>query len=512
MSLPNVFGPESWRDSRNCDGDTANPCHREGVDSLFDATLFDATPEPSVAPEVGEGQLDIFGNVVSKPTEPSSDREAHVTETFLSEGGPIPGAESQDVPVGYTESTADPDDPADPDVVDDTGDFDDTDRDPGDVLNDPNWEPPIDIDESIAILDETPERGPSVDALWDDVVGQPAAVDLLRAAAISPVHAYLFVGPPGSGRAVAARSFASALLCPSGGCATCSTCVRSLAGQHPDLVEVERDGASITVDQAREIIRLAMRSPLEGNRKVIVLVDFHLVANAAPTLLKIIEEPPPSTVFVVLADQLTNELVTIASRCLQVRFTPLSLSTITESLVRSGGVERDLAERVAKASGGRLDRARLLVHDPHFQSRLEFWGSVTRRVDGTGASAAVLVAEALAMIDGAASEPLEKRHLQEQAALEERLEATGVRGGAGLKKELLDRQKREVKRLRDDELRFGLGVLQQTYRNSLRDVGPTPSAVEAITTLGRCVDELIRNPNVTLLLSALFLKLPTLRH
>lgn len=482
-------------DSQNCDGDARSTCHREGVDSLFDASLFDATPEPVVDPAVSEGQLDIFGNVVSNPvgapSEPSSEDEfgepsdAHDAHN-----------ERDDVAIGYVDSATDADDP---------------DLDPGDVLNDPNWEPPSERDDSIAALGENPEREPSVDALWDGVVGQPAAVDLLRGAALSPIHAYLFVGPPGSQRRVAARSFAAALLCPRGGCGTCSTCGRSIVGQHPDLVEVERDGASITVEQAREIIRLAMRSPLEGNRKVIVLVDFHLVANAAPTLLKIIEEPPPSTVFVVLADQLTNELVTIASRCMEVRFSPLSLTTITESLVASTGVGRDLAERVAKASGGRLDRARLLVLDPQFQTRLEFWESVTRRVDGTGASASVLVAEALSMIDGAAKEPLEARHLQELAALEERLETTGARGGAGLKKELLDRQKREVKRLRDDELRFGLGVLQQTYRNSLQDPGPTASAIEAVAALGRCVDELVRNPNVTLLLSALLVKLPSLR-
>ncbi len=459
------------------------------MDSLFDASLFDATPEPIAVPTVGEGQLDIFGNVVESP----APVDGAVTADTNDSGEEI-AAVAEDLEVEDEQ-------PSDASGILDA--VEDPEVDPGDVLNDPNWEPPLDIDESL-------ERGPSVDSLWDGVIGQPAAVDLLRSAALAPVHAYLFVGPPGSGRRVAARSFASALLCPRGGCGVCSTCVRSVAGQHPDLVEVERDGASISVDQAREIIRLAMRSPLESNRKVIVLVDFHLVANAAPTLLKVIEEPPPSTVFVVLADQLTNELVTIASRCMEVRFSTLSLATITDALVSGTGVERDLAVRVAKASGGRLDRARLLALDPHFQSRLEFWESVARRVDGTGAASSVLVSEALSMIDGAANEPIEARHLQEQAALEERLERTGARGGAGPKKDLLERQKRELKRLRDDELRFGLGVLQQTYRKSLHDPGPTAAAIEAITTLGRAVDELIRNPNVTLLLSALFLKLPRL--
>jgi DNA polymerase III subunit delta' len=497
-------------------------CHREGVDSLFDASMFEAAPIPTA--KVGEGQLDIFGNVVSAdgpvietanpivavdPPEPEPAGLAEFEAARVENGDrAADGADADGPGADATAATLDldPEDPEDPE---------DPDFDPGDVLNDPSWEPPIDVPD----LPDLPEvsgptaeteivRGPSQDRIWTDIVGQPAAVDLLRAAAQQPIHAYLFVGPPGSGRRRAARSFAAALLCPAGGCGTCNSCVRSLDARHPDLVEVERDGASITVDQAREIIRLAMRSPIEGDRKVIVLVDFHLVSNAAPTLLKIIEEPPPSTVFVILADQLTNELVTIASRCMEVRFSPLSIQMVVETLVAEGATAQHAA-RIAKASGGRLDRARLLVLDTQFQSRLEFWESVPRRVDGTGAAVSVLAAEALTMIDGAAIEPLEVRHAEELAALEERLETTGVRGGAGMKKELQDRQKRELKRLRDDELRFGLGVLQQVYRHELTDRKNTNMAayVDAISLIGRSTDELIRNPNVTLLLVSVFAKL-----
>src|SRR5438874_5144213 len=157
-------------------------------------------------------------------------------------------------------------------------------------------------------------------AVLGQLVGQEQAARRLSAAASSPVHAYLFAGPPGSGKRDAARAFAAALLCPNGGDGTCSVCERVLAGVHPDVVVVERAGPYITVDQAREIVRLAMRSPNEGSRKVLVLTDFHLVREAAPTLLKIIEEPPESTVFVILAEHLPPELETIASRCVQVEF------------------------------------------------------------------------------------------------------------------------------------------------------------------------------------------------
>ena len=89
------------------------------------------------------------------------------------------------------------------------------------------------------------------------------------------------------------------------------------------MVVVERAGPFITVDQAHEITRMAARSPTEGRRKVLILVDFHLAEKAVPALLKTIEEPPASAVFIVLADHVPPELVTIASRCVRFDFPPL---------------------------------------------------------------------------------------------------------------------------------------------------------------------------------------------
>src|SRR4051794_41890562 len=86
--------------------------------------------------------------------------------------------------------------------------------------------------------------------LFADVVGQDRAVAELRAAAAKPVHAYLLVGPPGTGKRAAARSFAAALLCPNGGDGSCETCRRVLGGLHPDVIVKERQGGRITVDDA----------------------------------------------------------------------------------------------------------------------------------------------------------------------------------------------------------------------------------------------------------------------
>src|SRR5262249_34523173 len=162
----------------------------------------------------------------------------------------------------------------------------------------------------------------------DAVVGQPAAVEALRAAARLPVHAYLLVGPPGCGIRPASRAFAAALLCPDGGCGHCRHCLRALAGTHPDLVTVERVGAQVSVDDARGLVTLAPRRPLETERRVLVLVDTHLTERSAPALLKTVEEPPPTTVFVLLAEDVPPELATVASRCVEVTFPPVATSAV----------------------------------------------------------------------------------------------------------------------------------------------------------------------------------------
>lgn len=345
-------------------------------------------------------------------------------------------------------------------------------------------------------------------AVLDGLVGQEQAVAQLRAAARNPVHAYLLVGPPGSGKRPAALAFAAALLCPQGGCGACGVCSRVLGEVHPDLVVVEREGAFISVAQAREIQRLALRTPNEAARKVLVLEDFHLVREAAPTLLKVIEEPPASAVFVVLAEHVPPELVTIASRCVTLELGALGAEAIATALVGEG-VDPGTARRVAGAAGGRLDRARLLARDPGFEARWERWRSVPARLDGTGASAAVVAAELVELLGGAAVEPLEARHQAERAALEERVERSGERGSG--RKLLADRHRRELRRLRADELRFGLGVIAGAYRDALAAGRSDPRAcVAAVAAVQTAAEAIVRNPNETLLLQALLVRLPPL--
>jgi len=144
--------------------------------------------------------------------------------------------------------------------------------------------------------------GGPVSSAFDDIVGQERAIAHLRAAVVAPVHAYLLVGPPGSGKRTAAIAFAAALLCPQGGCGTCSVCRRARAEVHPDLLVVERAGAFISIDQAREVRRLrewAGRAPMsEGDvievRQVFEMTEFP--ADVQEAAGKLSQTPPQQTV------------------------------------------------------------------------------------------------------------------------------------------------------------------------------------------------------------------------
>lgn len=343
----------------------------------------------------------------------------------------------------------------------------------------------------------------SAPRLYADVPGQDAAVAQLRAAARSPVHAYLLVGPPGSGAREAARSFAAALVCPRDGCGVCDDCRRTLAAVHPDVVVRERSGPFITVDDAREIGRLAALSPVTARRKVLVLVDFHLVRDAAPALLKAVEEPPATTVFVVVAEQVPPELVTIASRCVRVDFSALPPDRVAEVL-RAEGAGAERAASVAAASGGRLDRARLLLSDPGFATRQSAWREVPSRLDGTGAAVAALADELLATVETVV-EPLKERQRVELEEWRRRAEQYGER--AGERKDLEARHRREERRTRTDELRFGLATLAGAYHERLAAGAAPRPCVTALDAIAGANEALARNPNVVLLLQALLLRL-----
>jgi DNA polymerase-3 subunit delta' len=342
-------------------------------------------------------------------------------------------------------------------------------------------------------------------------------VALLLAAARRPVHAYLLHGPPGSGKRSAGRAFGAALLCPDGGCGVCNTCRRALAGTHPDLVEVERTGPSVDVEEARTITARSQRHPMEAARQVLLVADVHLADRSVPALLKTVEEPPPSTVFVLLADDLPPVLATVISRCVQVPFDPVAPEVVAEWLV-GRGVDPGLAAEVAHASGGRLDRARLLVGDEGFAARQEQWRTVPARLDGTGAAAAAVSSELLTSAEAVLA-PLREQHARELADLVEQAEAIGSRGVPG-RKQVEEGHRREERRWRTDDLRFGLATLAGVYRDRLVAVTSSSQgtgsvggdaerrrAARHLDAITRASVALGRNANEALLMDALMVEL-----
>lgn len=345
-------------------------------------------------------------------------------------------------------------------------------------------------------------------SVWDAVVGQERAVGQLSAAVLSPVHAYLFVGPAGSTKWEAARAFAGLLI--AGVDDPEQRDVRlALAGEHPDVREVVRVGAAISAEQAREIVRTASLAPNEGDRKVLILDEFHLLRpEGAALLLKTIEEPPASTVFVILADHVPHDLVTISSRCARIDFRRIDDAEIEARLVTEG-VAPDAAATAARAAGGNLDRARVLAGDPDLAARRAAFAAVPHQLDGSGATVMRLVDDLLGRIEAAAA-PLADRQAAEVAELDERIARFGERGSG--KKMLEERHKRELRRHRTDELIAGLTVIAGTYRDELvaGSIDHPDTAAQAVSRVHEAIEAFEHNPNESLLLQALLWSLPVL--
>jgi DNA polymerase-3 subunit delta' len=365
----------------------------------------------------------------------------------------------------------------------------------------------------------SPEPSSTID-VWADVVGQHAAVEQLRAALTNPLHAYLFVGPSGSGKRAAMRAFAAELL--AAGVADPVEADRhrhlALGEHHPDLAVIEAEGAFFRGGRLKDsgdseavrLVREAFRSPLEADRKVVVAVGFHTANDAAVgSLLKTLEEPPDRTILVLLADSVPDEQSAIASRCARIDFPPLAPDELGRVLVAEG-VDPARASEVVALAGGDLARARVLATDDRLAGRVAAWREVPLRLDGTGARASDLVADLRAMIDDAMA-PLRAVHAAEAERFAADVERYGLKGVAGQRSELERRHKRVERRFRTDELRLGLGNLAAVYRDEVAVSARPEPALAALAAIQATVEALVVNPNEELALQALFLNLPALR-
>jgi DNA polymerase III subunit delta' len=210
-------------------------------------------------------------------------------------------------------------------------------------------------------------------SVWDDLVGQRAVITALRRAASGDgmTHAWLFTGPPGSGRSNAALAFAAALECELGsGCGQCKACRTVLGGSHADVHAVRTEGLSLGVAQVRDLVRRAALAPVGDRWQVFVVEDSdRLTEEAANALLKAIEEPAPRTVWLLCAPTTEDVLPTIRSRSRLVTLTTPTADEVAAFLVRTLDVDAALASYAARASQGHIGRARALARDEETRSR-----------------------------------------------------------------------------------------------------------------------------------------------
>ena len=165
-----------------------------------------------------------------------------------------------------------------------------------------------------------------------NIQGQHKAITLLSRAITSGrlAHAYLFAGPDGVGKTTAARALAAVLLCrkPDGlePCGSCPSCIKFASGNHPDLLEIKPNGAAIKIDQIREMKKALTFSPFESKQRVVLIEDVHTMRReAGNSLLKILEEPPPDNILILIGATSSGLLDTITSRCQVIPFSPLPL-------------------------------------------------------------------------------------------------------------------------------------------------------------------------------------------
>lgn len=352
---------------------------------------------------------------------------------------------------------------------------------------------------------------------WRAVPGQDVAVTRLRAAVHSPVHAYLFLGPEGSGRRAALRVFAGELFASTATDPEVADRHRRLAAdeRHPDLIVIEPEGGVFRggrggadgETEASVVIREAHASPVEADRKVVAALDFE-TANAAAigALLKTIEEPPDRTVVVLVAQSLPPEQAAVASRCVRIEFTAVQDAALRELLLAEG-VDEERAELAVSSAGGNLDRARILATDERLASRIAAWREVPGRLDGSGATATRLVSELRAMIDDALA-PVTQRHATDLDAFDAEVETYGLRGAAGRRRALESRHRRIVRSSRMSELQLGCTILARTYLDAAATAADPAALIDAVDRIGRTSDALALNPNEELALTALLWSLP----
>ena len=347
--------------------------------------------------------------------------------------------------------------------------------------------------------------------VFDSLVDQERIISALNNALTASdssgqemTHAWLFTGPPGSGRSNAAKSFAAALVCKSGGCGECTDCITALKGTHPDVEILDTSGVSIKIDEIRELVsRSAWGASISPWRVVVIEDCDRMTEAAANALLKALEEPASQTVWLLCAPTLQDVIPTIRSRCRHLNLKTPSASEIAKFLETTLGTSKSEAELAARISHGHIGKARGFLKDSNFQSSRRKYFDLLFSIKSE-ASAIKAAGKFLDFVIERVDSILGEKEERETEELKNALQGTGrglISGGAKAIKDLEREQKSRLNRAIKDEIDGAL----LDYSTLLRDSLLEPSQ-RVNTDLNDQINQIAQNvkPNlVSLLLSEL---------
>ena len=316
-------------------------------------------------------------------------------------------------------------------------------------------------------------------SVFDDLVGQEHIIEILTKAVAASrkgiesqemTHAWVFTGPPGSGRSSAAVAFAQALICKNNGCNNCSDCNAAKTHGHPDVEIIRTEGLSIKVEEVRELLTRVAWAPSMGGWRVVVMEDAdRLTESAANALLKAIEEPGTRTVWLLCAPTLHDVLPTIRSRCRHLQLRTPSLQAVTQVLINRDQIAPGMADFAARVSQGHIGRAKYLATNETVRSNRKI---IMRLPLQLGSLAAAFQA-AQTLVDLATQEANQSSEERDEKEIEKLQEAYGkgatgrgmATGGAKAVKELEKEQKSRTTRMVRDSIDGALLDIATFYRD-----------------------------------------------